>query len=96
MPDDENQPPVPLTQRDLGVGDLAAVGLAAQLLDRLDEQEHAAHAGVAGRQPAAVGVGRQRAADAQLAVLDERRRPRPCSQKPSASSVSSTIDVNAS
>ena len=69
---DENQPPVPLTQHELGVLDLAAVRLAAQLPRRLDEQEHAAHAGVAVRQAAAVGVGGQRAAEAQLAVGDER------------------------
>ena len=55
---DENQPPVPFTHASSRVLDLAAVRLAAELARRFDEQEHAAHAGVAVRQPAAVGVGR--------------------------------------
>src|SRR5689334_9717016 len=57
---------------DLGIGDLALTRLAAELPHGLDEQEHAAHARVAARQTAAVGVRGQRATDAQLAVLDER------------------------
>src|SRR5438046_1767317 len=57
---------------DLGARYLAAAGLAPQLARGLDEQEHAAHARVTRRQPATIGVGRQRAADPQLAVLDER------------------------
>jgi hypothetical protein len=48
------------------------VCFAAQLPHGLDEEEHAAHPGMAVRQAAAVGVGGQGAADAQLAVLDER------------------------
>ena len=57
---------------ELGVLDLPAVRLAAELARGFDEQEHAAHAGVAVREAAAVGVGGQRAAEAQLAVGDER------------------------
>ena len=69
---EENQPPVPFTHASLRVLDLTAVRLAAQLPCRLHEQEHAAHAGVAVREAAAVGVRRQRAAEPQLAVVDER------------------------
>src|SRR4029079_2618204 len=57
--------------RELRVLDLASVRLAPKLARRLDEQEHAAHAGMAVRQPAAVGVRRQRSPEAELAVLDE-------------------------
>ena len=69
---DENQPPVPLTQHSLRVLDLAAVRLAAELAGRLHEQEHAAHAGMAVREAAAVGVRGQRAVEAHAAVVDER------------------------
>ena len=69
---DENQPPVPLTQHSLAFSTWRPVGLAAQLPDGLHEQEHAAHAGVAVREAAAVGVGGQRAAEAHAAVGDER------------------------
>ena len=55
--------------------------LAAQLADRLDQQQHAELAGVAVGQPAAGGVERQRAAGPDPAVLDEvGTSPRP--QKP--------------
>src|ERR1700694_17259 len=43
---------------DRGIGDLAVAGLAPQLADGLDEQEHAPHARMARRQTSAVGVGR--------------------------------------
>ena len=66
-----NQPLVPLTQASLASGTWRAPALAPELLDRLNEQEHPPHAGLAGGQAAAVGVGRERAADAEPAVLDE-------------------------
>ena len=51
---------------------LAGAALAAQLLGRLDDEEDAAHARVVRRQAAAVEVHRQRAAEADAAVADER------------------------
>ena len=68
----DSTPPGTVRDRDLGVGDLALAALAPQLAHRLDEQEHPVHAGVRVREPAAVRVHRQRAARAELAVLDER------------------------
>ena len=65
-------PPVPCTQASCGAVDLARAALAAQLLGRLDDEEDAAHAGVVRRQPAAVEVHRQRAAEADAAAGDER------------------------
>ncbi len=69
---DENQPPVPLTHASWAFSTWRPCGLAPQLTGRLDEQEHAAHAGMAMGQAAAVGVGGKRAAEPELAVLDER------------------------
>ena len=54
-----------------GVGHLAVAAFAAQLLDRLDEEEDPAHAGLARRQAPAVGVGGELAAHPQPAALDE-------------------------
>src|SRR5271165_5775629 len=61
-----------VAQRQLAVLDLARTALAAQLLDRLDHQEDAAHPGMVRRQPAAVGVDRKRAVGAQPPAGDER------------------------
>ncbi len=69
---DENQPPVPFTQHSSRAFDLPAVRLTPELTHGFDEQEHAAHARVAVREAAAVGVRRERAADAHLSVRDER------------------------
>src|SRR5207253_2140996 len=57
-----------------GVGDLAGAAreVAPELLGRLDQKEDAAHPRVAGGEPAAVSVGGNGAADAELAVLHER------------------------
>src|SRR5205085_2147885 len=57
---------------ELGVLDLAAVRLAAQLARRFDEQEHPAHSGVTVREAAAVGIGGQRAVESHATVGDER------------------------
>src|SRR5262245_28943900 len=57
--------------RDLGVLDLTTGRLTPELADGLDHEEHAAHARVAGREPAAVGVGGQRAPDPELPVRHE-------------------------
>ena len=81
---DENQPPVPFTHASLRVLDLAAVRLAAELRGRLDEQEHAAHAGVAVRQAAAVGVGRAARRRARSLPSSTNGPPSPGLQKPSA------------
>ncbi len=69
---DENQPPVPFTHASCAFSTWRPCGLAPELTGRFDEQEHAAHARVAVREAAAVGVRRERAAEAELAVLDER------------------------
>src|SRR5688500_2544663 len=58
--------------REARIGDLAGTALVAQRLGRLDQQEHAALSGMTRRQTAAVGIGGERATDAQLAVFDER------------------------
>ena len=65
-------PPVPCTSAISGVGHLPRRALAAQLAHRFDDEEHPAHAGMTGRQPAAVGVRRQRPVPAQAPALDER------------------------
>ena len=91
-----NQPPVPFTQAIRGAGHLTVAGLATQLLDGFDHEEHSPHARVTGRQSAAVGVRRQRAADRAALPSSTNGPPSPLPQKPSASSESSTIDVNAS
>src|SRR6476469_1496566 len=49
--------------RQSGVGNLPLAALTAQLTGRLNEQEQAPLTRMAGRQAAAVGVRRQRAAD---------------------------------
>ena len=50
-------------QRDLAILDLARTAFAAQLLDRLDHQEHSAHPGMIRGEAAAVGVDREIAVD---------------------------------
>src|SRR5690606_26160470 len=47
---------VAVAGRQLGTGHLPCAALAAQLLHRLDEQEHAVHAGVHAAQATAIGV----------------------------------------
>src|SRR5579885_1308626 len=53
------------------IPDLARTAFAAQLLDRLDHQEDAAHARMVRREAAAVGVDRQIAVVAQPPAADE-------------------------
>ena len=93
---DENQPPVPFTHASLRVLDLAAVRLAAELARRLDEQEHAAHAGVAVRQAAAVGV--RRAARRRGGACRPRRtgrlRPACRSRAPRGSRAPSSVNAS--
>src|SRR3546814_6469496 len=60
-----------MRQRDRGAGHLALAALAAKLPHRLDGGEDPEHARMRERQPAAVGVERQRAAGPQPAVADE-------------------------
>ena len=92
---DENQPPVPLTHASSRALDLAAVGLAAQLADGLDEQEHPAHAGVAAESPPpSVLVGS--APPTRIFPSSTNAPPSPLPQNPRASNESSTIGVNAS
>ena len=69
---DENQPPVPLTQQSLAFSTWRPSRLAPQLAGGFHEQEHAAHAGMAVREAAAVGVRGQRAVEPHAAVGDER------------------------
>ena len=57
---------------DLRALDLAVAGLAAQLPGRFAQQEEATHARVRVRQPTAVGVRGERAAEAQVAGSGER------------------------
>src|SRR4051812_34833649 len=58
-------------QGQLAVGHLRFAALAAQLPRRLDEQEDAAHAGMARAEAAAVGVQRELVAERQRAALHE-------------------------
>ena len=90
MPLEQNQPPVPQTHASSASAHLAFAGLAAQLPDRLDEQEQPAHARVAGRQPAAVGVGRQGPAE-RSRPSSTNAPPSPLAQKPRSSSVTSVM-----
>src|SRR5262249_56787441 len=55
-------------ERDTAVAHLALSALAAQLLDGLDDEEDSAHAGMVRRQPAAIGVDRQLAAERDTAA----------------------------
>src|SRR6059058_4783390 len=58
-------------ERELRVGDLRLLSLAAQLPHGLDHEEDAAHAGVVRREAAAVGIDRQRAAEPDAAAGTE-------------------------
>src|SRR5690348_3500719 len=58
-------------QRQLAVGHLGLAALALQLPGGLDQQEDAAHAGVARAEAATVGVERQLVAERQRAALHE-------------------------
>ena len=64
----DSHPPEPHGGGHLAIGDLGLAGLVAKLAGRLDQQEDAAHARVAGRQAPAVGVEREIAAPAQVAL----------------------------
>ncbi len=55
-------------RRHLAIGHLGLAGLVTELAGRLDQQEDAAHAGVAGRQPPAVGVEGKVTASAQVTL----------------------------
>ena len=68
----ESMPPVPCASASFASGDLGRARLAAELADGFDDEEHAAHPRMAGREPAAVGVRRQRAVERESSVLDER------------------------
>ena len=69
---EENQPPVPLTHATFASGTCRSPASPRSCFTASTMRNMPAHARVAGREPAAVGVGGQRAADAELAVLDER------------------------
>ena len=71
---EDRMPPSLCTSADLGALHLALAQAAAQLAHDLDdaEQDRAGRARVRVRQHAAVGVDRQRAADARVAILEER------------------------
>lgn len=71
--------------------DLAVLaGFAAELAYRLDQQEQPAHTGVAGGQPAPVGVDRQGAVP-QQAAPSTNAPPSPFAQNPRSSSVTRVI-----
>ena len=72
VPVADSTPPQPCATATSASGTWRSPHLAAQLPHRLHEQEHAVLAGVGVRQPAAVGVRRQRPTGAELAVLHER------------------------
>ena len=92
---DENQPPVPLTHAIFASGTCRSPASPRSCFTASTMRNMPRIPGWQRRQPAAVGVGGQRAADAELAVLDERAAlAEP--QNPSASSDISTIEVNAS
>src|SRR6218665_53736 len=63
---------VALHQRGSGTRDLTRTAVRAQLTHRLDDAEQAVHAWMHARQPATVGVDRQRAAWSDTAIGDER------------------------
>ena len=67
----DNMPPVPWATAMRASGHLGGAAFAAQLAHRLDDEEHAPHPGVTRREAAAVGVGREPAADLEATVLDE-------------------------
>src|SRR5580692_3608936 len=62
----------PVDAGQLSPADLAGPAFAPKLLDRFDEEEDAAHPGLARGEPAPIGVGGQGTANSELAVLDER------------------------
>ena len=73
MPLEQNQPPVPLDAGQLGVGHLASARASPRSCRAASTRRNSPRMpGMAGRQPAAVGVGGQRAAEPQPAALDER------------------------
>src|SRR5919204_3767457 len=59
-------------ERNAAVGPLALAALTAQLFNRLDDQEDAAHAGMVRREPAAVRIDRQLAAELDASARHER------------------------
>src|SRR5580692_8047679 len=62
---------IAVRQRDLAVLHLAGAAFAAQLTDRLDQQEQAVHAGMAIGQPAAIGVDGETALGGDASAADE-------------------------
>src|SRR6185437_16273625 len=61
-----------VAERQFAILDLARAAFAAQLPDRLDDQKDAAHPRMVRREPAAVGVGRERAVVAEPPPRNER------------------------
>ena len=82
--------------RHLGPGNLCLARLATELADRFVDEEDPAHPGVAGRQPATVGV--ERLTPARAGARRSRRTdpPSPFLQKPMSSSSISTVMVKLS
>ena len=90
-------PPSPWQIAVLAVLHLARAALAAQLPHRLDEREHAVHAGVRVREPAAVGVHRERRRRARSARPETNGAALAAAcRSPSASSAIIGTMVNAS
>ncbi len=79
----DSQPPLPCATAISAPATCASPRLAAQLPRRFAQQEQAAHARMRRRESAAVGVGRERAAEPQVAaVVGTNGPPSPFGAKP--------------
>src|SRR5258708_38492233 len=60
-----------MSERDFAIRNLARTAFAAQLLDRLDHQEHSTHPRMVRREPTTVGIDRKIAVVAQASATDK-------------------------